>query len=122
METEDPVYQEIHRPDGDHEESPEDERVRKSADVVRPLQELALSEIDHELVAHAPPRVVDARLVATESHVLIEAPRAPEEGTEAKGGEHEQHRAPRNKRACWRDHYFKISSAMTSFMISLVPS
>ena len=128
MEADDPVDQEIDRPDGDHDEAPEDERVRESADVVRPLQELALPEIHDELVAHPPPGVIDPRFVATEAHVPVEAPRAEEERAETKEREDQEERSgagveTRDDAAAGRrDHSLRISSAMTSFMISLVPS
>jgi len=122
VEAEDPAQQEVDRPDGDDEEAPEDEGVRQSADVVRALEQLALSEVDDELVAEAPPGVIDPRLVAAESHVPVEPPGAPEEGAESDQRKSEQDRAPWHEAACRGDHSFRSSSAMTSFMISLVPS
>src|SRR5439155_14960015 len=49
VKAKDPVDQEVERPNGDHEETPEDERVRDAAYVVRALQQLALAEVDDEL-------------------------------------------------------------------------
>ena len=90
VKAEDAVDEQIDRTDRDHEESPEDERMGQPADVVRPFQQLALAEIDHELVANTTPGVVDTRLVASESHVPVQAPRAPEECAEAEHCEHQQ--------------------------------
>src|SRR5439155_27343760 len=111
VKAEDPVDQEVERPNGDHEETPEDERVRETAEVVRTLEELALSEVDDELVTHATPRMVDARLIATESHVPVETPRAPEECPEAQRGQCQQHRAPRDEAAGGRGHGFTPSGS-----------
>ena len=122
VEAEDAVDQEVDRADRDDQETPEDEGVREAPHVVRPLQQLALAEVDDELVADTAPRVVDPRLIAAKPHVAVEPVRPPQERAETEDDEQEEDHAADNEPAGGRGHSLSISSAMTSFMISLVPS
>ena len=102
-ETGDSAHEKIDRADRDHEEAPKDECVGDAAHVIRALQELALTQIDHELVAEPAPRVIDPALVAAEAHVAVKTPRAPKERTESQEGKKEQDRATRIEPAGRRD-------------------
>ena len=64
VEAEDAIREKVDRSDRDDEEAPEDESVRQPADVVRPFQELPLTEVDDEFIADTPPRMVDSSFVA----------------------------------------------------------
>src|SRR2546425_1274645 len=116
------IREQVHRADRDNEKAPEDKRVREPANVVRALKQFALAEIDDELVAEAQPGMVEPRLGPAKPQESVEAPGAPEERAKSEDGQGEKNRATWDKSAGWRGHSLRISSAMTSFMISLVPS
>ena len=120
LPADDAAEQQVGAAPGDHEEAPEDERVTDAADVVRALQQLALSEVDDDLVAQATPRLIDARFVATKSKQAVQTEHAVAEHGRRRDREDQEHDRP--DALSRRAHSFRISSAMTRFMISLVPS
>src|SRR6266542_3618733 len=91
---EDPVEEQVERADRDHDEAPEDERVRGAADVVGTLQQLPLAQVDDELVADPPSEAVGPVLVPAEPQVAIQLPGAVEERAEAEGGDGEEDDRP----------------------------
>ena len=111
VKAEDAVHQQIDRADGDDEKAPKDERVRDTAYVVRALQQLALAEVDDELVAHAPPGMIDPGFVAPEAHIPVKLVRPPEERAEAEHGQAEEDRASDHEAAGGRGHRFTPSGS-----------
>ena len=85
-EAEEAARQEIDGAHRDDDEAPEDERVRDAADVVRPLQELPLQEVDDELVPDALPEMFTSVLVPAEPQVAVQLPRAVRERAEPEDG------------------------------------
>src|SRR5205814_2700873 len=81
---------EIGGPQRDHDEAPEDERVRDAAQVVRPLEQLPLEQVDDELVLEASTEVGAPVLVPAEPQVAVEPPRAVGERADAKRGDGRQ--------------------------------
>ena len=91
LPSEDTAQQQIGAAVRDDQEAPEDERVRDAAQVVGTLDELALAEVDHELVAQAAPGMVDPVLRAAEPQQADEQHGAPRERAEAENDQREQH-------------------------------
>ena len=85
------AQEEIDGAERDDDESPEDECVREAAYVVRPFQQLALQEVDDELVPEALPELFGPVLVPAQPQVPVQLPGPVGERAEPEHGDERQH-------------------------------
>ena len=79
----DPAQEEVGASVRDDEEAPEDQRVGDPAEVVGPLQQLALAQVDDDLVLEVREWAVEPVLGSAEPEQSHEERRTPCERTEA---------------------------------------